>query len=99
MTAPAPKACATCGRGIAPSEVYYRFSLVLQVEQDMIGTLAGGGSEEELAAVMKQLEESPESPQELEEQVHWERAGVVCTACRALVVRTLTPKPAAVGPH
>ncbi|HLM45599.1 MAG TPA: hypothetical protein VK458_17125, partial [Myxococcaceae bacterium] len=89
MTAPAPKACATCGRGIAPSEVYYRFSLVLQVEQDMIGTLAGGGSEEELAAVMKQLEESPESPQELEEQVHWERAGVVCTACRALVVRTL----------
>jgi len=99
VTAPAPKACATCGRGIAPSEVYYRFSLVLQVEQDMIGTLAGGGSEEELAAVMKQLEESPESPQELEEQVHWERAGVVCTACRALVVRTLTPKPAAVGPH
>jgi xanthine/CO dehydrogenase XdhC/CoxF family maturation factor len=79
--------------------VYYRFSLVLQVEQDMIGTLAGGGSEEEFAAVMKQLEESPESPQELEEQVHWERAGVVCTACRALVVRTLTPKPAAVGPH
>ena len=99
MTGPAPKSCATCGRGIAPSEVYYRFSLVLQVEQDMIGTLAGGGSEEELAAVMKQLEESPESPQELEEQVHWERAGVVCTACRALVVRTLTPKPAAVGPH
>lgn len=99
MTAPAPKACATCGRSIAPSEVYYRFSLVLQVEQDMIGTLAGGGSEEELAAVMKQLEESPESPQELEEQVHWERAGVVCTACRSLVVRTLTPKPGAVGPH
>jgi len=99
VTGPAPRACATCGRGIAPSEVYYRFSLVLQVEQDMIGTLGGGGSQEELAAVMKQLEESPESPQELEEQVHWERAGVVCTACRALVVRTLTPKPAAVGPH
>ncbi len=99
MTGPAPRACATCGRGITPSEVYYRFSLVLQVEQDMIGTLGGGGSEEELDAVMKQLEESPESPQELEEQVHWERAGVVCTACRALVVRTLTPKPAAAGPH
>ncbi len=99
MTGPAPKDCATCGRHIAPSEVYYRFSLVLQVEQDMLGTLGGGGSEEELAAVMKQLEESPESPQELEEQVHWERSGMVCTACRALVVRTLTPKPAAAGPH
>lgn len=99
MTGPRPKACATCGRGIAPSEVYYRFSLVLQVEQDMIGNLGGSGSEEELASLMKQLEESPESPQELEEQVHWERSGIVCTACRSLVVRSLTPKPGTAGPH
>ncbi len=99
MTGPAPKACATCGRGITPSEVYYRFSLVLQVEQDMIGTLGGSGSEEELASLMKQLEESPESPQELEEQVHWERTGVVCAACRAMAVRLLAPPPKPVGPH
>jgi hypothetical protein len=98
MTAPRSKACATCGRSITPREVYYRFSLVLQGEQDMIDT-PGGGSQEELAAVMKRLEESPESPQELEEQVHWERSGVVCGACRSLVVRTLTPKPSAAGPH
>jgi hypothetical protein len=80
--------------------VYYRFSLVLQGEQDAIDTPGGGtGSEEELALLLKQLEESPESPQEMEEQVHWERSGVVCGACRSLVVRTLTPKPEAAGPH
>ncbi len=79
--------------------MYYRFTLVLQGEQDVLDT-PGGGSADELSSLLKQLEESPESPQELEEQVHWERAGVVCSACRSLVVRTLSsPPPGPVGPH
>ncbi|WP_257449407.1 hypothetical protein [Archangium lipolyticum] len=99
MTGPRSKTCATCGRIIAASEVYYRFTLVLQGEQDVLDT-PGGGSADELSSLLKQLEESPESPQELEEQVHWERAGVVCSACRSLVVRTLSsPPPGPVGPH
>jgi hypothetical protein len=99
MSGPRPKTCAACGRGIAANEVYYRFSLVLQGEQDVLGPSGGGSSEDELAALVKQLEEGQESAQELEEQVHWERSGVVCSACRSVVVRTLSAPPEVAGPH
>ena len=100
MSGPRPKTCATCARALAPSEVYYRFTLVLEGEQDVLGASPTvTGSDDELAALLQRLAQSPESPQELEEQVHWERSGVVCSACRALVVRTLTPPPRQAGPH
>lgn len=99
MSGPRPKTCASCRRGIAANAVYYRFSLVLQGEQDVLGPTGGGSSEEELAALVKQLEEGQESAQELEEQVHWERSGVVCSACRSVVVRTLSAPPEVAGPH
>ena len=100
MSGPRPKTCAACSRGIAASELYYRFSLVLQGEQDVLGPTGGGSTgEDELASLMKQLEEGQESPQELEEQVHWERSGVVCSACRSVVVRALSAPPEAAGPH
>jgi hypothetical protein len=98
---PRQKTCATCGRGIAASELYYRFTLVLQGEQDVLDVPGRGPAEDELASLLKQLETGPESPQELEEQVHWEHSGVVCTACRSAVVRTLAPPSGAglIGPH
>ncbi len=99
VSGPRPKTCAACGRGIAPSEVYYRFTLVLQGEQDVIGSSGGGSSEDELSMVLKHLEEGPESPQEWEDQVHWERSGVVCAACRSVVIRTLSAPPGTDGPH
>jgi hypothetical protein len=99
VSGPRPKTCATCGRGIAANEAYYRFTLVLEGEQDVLGPAGGGAGEDELATLLKQIEESPESPQELEDQVHWEHAGVVCTACRSVVVRTLSSPPDTVGPH
>ncbi|HEX5751736.1 MAG TPA: hypothetical protein VFZ09_36290 [Archangium sp.] len=99
MSGPRPKTCAACVRVIVANEVYYRFSLVLQGEQDVLGPSGGGSSEDELAALVKQLEEGQESAQELEEQVHWERSGVVCSACRSVVVRTLSAPPEAAGPH
>jgi hypothetical protein len=79
--------------------VYYRFTLVLQGEQDVLGPTGGGSAGDELASLLKQLEAGPESPQELEEQVHWERNGIACAACRSLVVRTLSAPPDAAGPH
>jgi hypothetical protein len=102
VSGPRPKACAACGRVIAPGELYYRFTLVLEGEQDVIGTASregDTGAEDELATLLKRLEDGPESPQELEEQVHWERGGSVCGACRAVVVRTLSPPPDVAGPH
>lgn len=98
MAGPAPKTCAACGRSIAPSETYYRFTLVLQGEQDVLDT-PGGGTGDELASILRQMEAGPEDPREWEEQVHWERAGVICSACRAVVTRTLTPPPGDAGPH
>ncbi|MFP2911575.1 hypothetical protein ACLESD_42420 [Pyxidicoccus sp. 3LFB2] len=95
---PRPKTCVACGRGIAARDVYYRFKLVLEGEQDVLDA-SGGGEGDDLAALVKQLEEGPEDPQELEEQVHWERTGVVCTACRSVVVRTLAPPLKPAGPH
>lgn len=97
-TGPRPKTCAACGRGISAHEVYYRFKLVLEGEQDVLDA-AGGGEGDDLAALVKQLEEGPEDPRELEEQVHWERTGTVCATCRSLVVRTLAAAPVPAGPH
>ena len=100
MSGPPPKSCATCGRRIAPSEVYYRFTLVLEGEQDVLGTAPSGQDPgDELAALLERLEQGPESPQEWEEQVHWQRSGVVCAACRAVVMRTLASPPELAGPH
>jgi hypothetical protein len=98
MAGPRPKTCAACGRAMSPGEVYYRFTLVLQGEQDVLGT-AGGGGEDELASLLAQFEAGPEDPREWEEQVHWERSGVVCAACRSAVVRLLDQPPKDVGPH
>ena len=100
---PAPTPCDTCGRVLAPGELYYRFTLVLEGEQDVLGTLPRAGAlddtGDELAALLRRLEDGPESAQELEEQVHWERHGRVCKDCRALVVRTLSTPPEPAGPH
>jgi len=100
VSGPRPKTCAACGRDIAPDALYYRFTLILEGEQDVIGTSSEHDPEatgDELAALMKRLEEGPESPQEWEEQVHWERSGAVCAACRAVVVRTLSTPPDSPG--
>ncbi|MFL5352750.1 hypothetical protein [Archangium sp.] len=99
MSGPRVKTCAACARGIAPSEVYYRFTLILEGEQDVLGPSGAGATQDDLATILKQLEQGDESAQELEDQVHWERSGVVCSACRSVVVRTLSAPPEAAGPH
>jgi hypothetical protein len=78
--------------------MYYRFTLVLQGEQDVLDA-PGSGSGDELASILQQLEEGPADPRVWEEQVHWERTGVICTACRAVVIRTLAPTSGGAGPH
>ncbi len=98
MAGPAPKTCAACERLIPPSELYYRFTLVLQGEQDVLDA-PGGGKGENLASLLEQLEQSPKDPRELEEQVHWERKGVICAMCRAVVLRTLASPSTSAGPH
>ena len=99
MSGPRPKTCATCARAIAPGGLYYRFSLVLEGEQDVLAPAPSSGSQDELASLLKRLEQGDESAQELEDQVHWERSGVVCPACRALVLRALSSPPDTAGPH
>lgn len=91
MTGPRQKTCATCGRGLAASELYYRFTLVLQGEQDVLDVQGQATAEDELSSLLERLEAGPESPQEWEEQVHWECEGVVCAVCRSVVMRTLAP--------
>jgi hypothetical protein len=98
VAGPSPKTCAACGRRIAPSDLYYRFTLVLQGEQDVLNT-SGKGRGDELAAILRQLEQGPEDPREWEEQVHWERTGVICSGCRSVVIRTLTLPSGIEGPH
>jgi hypothetical protein len=71
--------------------VYYRYTLVLQGEQDVLEVPGQGTPEDELSSLLKQLEAGPESPQQWEEQIHWEQSGVVCAPCRSVVVRTLAP--------
>ncbi|NBD14515.1 MULTISPECIES: hypothetical protein [Corallococcus] len=100
-TAPHPKSCATCRRVLAPHEVYYRFSLVLEGEQDLLDPPddVKGSPADALAELVRRLEEGPEDPGELEAQVHWERAGVVCAECRSVAVRMLSAAPEDAGPH
>jgi hypothetical protein len=78
--------------------VYYRFTLVLEGDQDVLGA-PGSGTGDELATILQQLEEGPEDPREFEDQVHWEHSGVICSACRSVVMRTLAPPPGDAGPH
>jgi hypothetical protein len=98
MEGPQPKNCAACGSGIAAHAVYYRFTLVLQGEQDVLDS-PGGGSAEELTSLLRKLESNPQEAREWEEQIHWEHKGMVCAACRTVVVRTLSSSQAPAGPH
>ncbi|MFL5346221.1 MAG: hypothetical protein ACJ8AT_15635 [Hyalangium sp.] len=99
MSGPSPKTCTACGRQLAPSELYYRFTLVLEGEQDVLDTSGSKGAGDELASILRQLEAGPEDPREWEEQIHWEHKGVICSACRSVVMRTLARPPRDTGPH
>ncbi|MCY1031460.1 hypothetical protein OV207_08335 [Corallococcus sp. BB11-1] len=96
-----PRTCAACQRVLAAHEVYFRFSLVLEGEQDVLDAPdeADGGHGDALAELVQRLEAGPEDADELEAQVHWERSGVACSECRAVAVRMLTPASENAGPH
>jgi hypothetical protein len=93
------RTCATCGRQLAPSELYYRFTLVLEGEQDVLDPTGRAGDPAELEAVLQQLKDGPEDARELEDQVHWERAGIICATCRKVVMRALDAPPGEAGSH
>jgi hypothetical protein len=98
---PSSKTCATCRRTLAPHELYYRFRLVLEGEQDILdppGTEVDD-TRDALAELVQQLEASPLDADALEAQVHWERDGAVCSECRAVAVRMLSMPPEDAGPH
>ncbi|RKH69151.1 hypothetical protein [Corallococcus llansteffanensis] len=101
MTGPQTRTCAACQRVLAPHEVYYRFSLVLEGEQDLLdpSSEVDGGRGDALAELVQRLEAGSEDPSELEAQVHWERTGVACAECRSVAVRMLTPAAEDAGPH
>ncbi|NOK35596.1 hypothetical protein D7W79_22690 [Corallococcus exercitus] len=101
MTGPRAKTCATCGRVLAAHAVYYRFSLVLEGEQDILDPSDDleGNSAEALAELVRQLDEGSADPGELEAQVHWERTGVVCSECRSVAMRLLSTATEDSGPH
>ena len=89
------KACAACDRSLGAGEVYYRFAVALEGELDALGAV-GGSTREELAATITALEQGPEDPSRYEDEVHWERAGVLCASCRAALMTMLGgAKPAA----
>lgn len=101
MTGPQAKTCATCGRVIAAHAVYYRFSLVLEGEQDLLDPSDDleRNPAEVLAEMVRRLDEGSADPGELEAQVHWERTGVVCSQCRSVAVRMLSTPTNDSGPH
>lgn len=87
--------CSVCQRSLAQGELYYRFAIALEGEQDVVDT-TGGDAAAELEAAVEALERGPEDPAHWEEQVHWERSGVVCPACRKRLVRLVGGETAAV---
>jgi hypothetical protein len=78
--------CAACARALEPGALYYRFALALEGEQDVVDT-TGGDAEAELEEAVEALERGPDDPAHWEEQVHWERSGVLCPECRERLVR------------
>jgi hypothetical protein len=78
--------CDACDRPLESGALYYRFALAVEGEQDVVDS-TGGDAAEELEAALKELEQAEGDPAELEDQVHWERSGVLCPECRARLVR------------
>ena len=72
--------CAACERPLGPGEVYYRFAVALEGELDAIA--GAGAADDELASTIRKLEEGPDDPAQYDDEVHWERAGVLCGSCR-----------------
>jgi hypothetical protein len=90
-----PRKCASCEQPIGAAEPYYRFALAIEGEQDVIDS-TGESAHDELKAALKQLEEGPDDPTYWEEQVHFERSGILCAGCRerlVLLVGGATPSP------
>ena len=89
--------CASCERTLEPGELYYRFAVALEGEQDVVDP-TGADARDELKAVLSELEHGPDDASGWEDQVHWERSGVVCPACRERLV-ALVGGGSSAGPH
>ena len=89
------RACASCVRVLEPDELYYRFAIALEGEQDVVDP-TGAPAGDELKAALAQLEAGDAT--QWEDQVHWERSGVICPACREQLV-ALVGGGSAAGPH
>lgn len=96
MSAPT-RQCASCERALEPGELYYRFAVALEGEQDVVDR-TGADARDELKAVLTELEHGPDDPSGWEDQVHWERSGVVCPSCRERLV-ALVGSVSSPGPH
>ena len=96
MSAPR-RQCASCERALEPGELYYRFAVALEGEQDVVD-LTGADARDELKSVLSELERGPDDASSWEDQVHWERSGVVCPRCRERLV-ALVGGGSSAGPH
>lgn len=76
--------CSHCLCSLDPSALHYRFAIALEGEQRALDAdTPKKGEFDELAELMKVLEAGPEDPTFYEDHVHWERSGILCSACRA----------------
>ena len=76
---PPARTCTACGCTLAPTDVYHRFRLVIEAEQDLSALWDTGASVHDLLARMRE----ERTWERYEDDVHWETAGELCGACRA----------------
>ncbi len=93
-----PHVCAGCGRALSRDEPYWRFALALEGELDSLSAGSSGkGTGEDLEALVGELEDR--DPDELENEVHEELEGVLCSPCRARLRNLLRRTSSGTPPH
>jgi hypothetical protein len=86
------RVCDACGRALPPSQVYFRFAVAIEGELDVLDT--GHPDAADPRAILASMEDV--SAEEAEGEVHWERSGALCGACRRQLLAFLG---AGAGPH
>ncbi len=70
--------CDHCSRELPASRPYYRFALAIQGELDVLAT--GDATADDPHTIIASAHDV--SAEDAEAEVHWEKAGVLCGACR-----------------
>lgn len=87
---PPSRRCDACAEALKAGGLYFRFAIALQGEMDVLDAPSGDSLGTDPHAILAHMEAEADW-ERYETDVHWEREGVLCPACRRRLCDLIEP--------